>query len=513
VQKETHILPGDLAQCHAVILEMADTIRELKILNEKHKHQLAQLLRYRYGQRSDRMHSEQLVLWALGEGEPAPESSERNEEEQTGKRRRRRGHGRRPLPKDLPRKRVVHDVSAEEKVCSRCEVEKKKIGEETSEQLDYVPASFYVIEHVHPKYACPHCQQGVVQGTKPMQPIEKGIPGPGLLAHVVTSKFADHLPLYRLEGIFSRYGVDIARSTMCGWLLECGKLLEPLYGRMCSQVLSSKVIFTDDTPVPVQDKNRTKTRTGRIWVYAGDREHPYTVYDYTPDRSRDGPVRFLEGYEGYLQADAYPGYDGLYQSGRITEVACWAHVRRKYVEAELAHPVHAAIAVAWIRRLYRIEKVSKEMNAISRKALRQEKASPLLDAFKAWLDQAVLEVLPKSPLGQAMGYTLSNWDALRRYLEDGDLEIDNGRAERAMKPTALGRKNWLFFGSDRGGRTAAILNSFTYTCKDLGIDPFGYLRDVFERISAHPMHRLDELLPDRWLAARICREPDRAIGA
>jgi transposase len=189
------------------------------------------------------------------------------------------------------------------------------------------------------------------------------------------------------------------------------------------------------------------------------------------------------------------------------------HVRRKYVEAELAHPVHAAIAVAWIRRLYRIEKVSKEMNAISRKALRQEKASPLLDAFKAWLDQAVLEVLPKSPLGQAMGYTLSNWDALRRYLEDGDLEIDNGRAERAMKPTALGRKNWLFFGSDRGGRTAAILNSFTYTCKDLGIDPFGYLRDVFERISAHPMHRLDELLPDRWLAARICREPNRAIGA
>ncbi len=300
MHEETSVLPDDLVQCHAVILEMADTIRELKVLNEKHKHQLAQLLRYRYGQRSDRMHSEQLVLWALGEEKPVPKSSDEDEGEPTGKRRRRRGHGRRPLPKDLPRKRVVHDVGAEEKVCPHCEVEKNRIGEETSEQLDYVPASFYVIEHVHPKYACPLCQQGVVQGVKPMQPIEKGIPGPGLLAHVVTSKFADHLPLYRLEGIFSRYGVDIARSTMCGWLLECGKLLEPLYDRMRSQVLSSKVVFTDDTPVPVQDKNRTKTRTGRIWVYAGDREHPYTVYDYTPDRSRDGPVRFLEGYEGYL---------------------------------------------------------------------------------------------------------------------------------------------------------------------------------------------------------------------
>jgi transposase len=503
MKEETAVLPDDITQCHAIILEMAEKIRELKSLNEKHKHQLMQLLRYRYGQRSDRLQSEQMVLWALQEKERTPGQEPQQTPEASGKEEsRRRGHGRKRLPKDLPRTRVVHDVTPQEKRCQRCEVEKKKIGEEVSEQLEYVPASFYVIEHVHPKYACPLCEEGVVQAKKPMQPIEKGIPGPGLLAHVATSKFADHLPLYRLEGIFARHGVDISRSTMCDWLAHCAQLIAPLYERMCQRVRASKVIFTDDTPVPVQEKTLTKTKTGRIWVYVGDRANRYTVYEYTPNRSRDGPRGFLAGFCGYLQADAYAGYDELYRSGTVKEVGCWAHARRKYLEAEMAHPVNAAIAVAWIRRLYRIEDIAKQVDPCSRKTLRQERAKPILEEFKGWLKETQLRVLPKSPLGQAIGYTLSNWDALRRYLEDGDLEIDNGRSERALKPTALGRKNWLFFGSDRGGRTGAILKSFTATCKDLKIDPFVYLRDVFERISAHPMSRLDELLPDRWLAER-----------
>ncbi|MEW6440661.1 MAG: IS66 family transposase [bacterium] len=489
---------------------MAEKIRELNLLNEKHKHQLAQLLRHRFGQRADRISSEQLVLWVLEATEDASAAPEKPGPPAASGGPRGRGHGRRPLPKDLPRKRVVHDVAPEEKICPRCQEEKRKIGEEVSEQLEYVPASFYVIENVRPKYVCVHCEEGVVQGRKPMQAIEKGLPGPGFLAHVVTSKYADHLPLYRLEGIFARHGVEIRRSTMCGWMAYTAELLAPLYERMCRAVLSSKVIFTDDTPTPVQDRDLTRTRTGRIWVYVGDRQHRYTVYDYTADRSRDGPARFLEGFSGYLQADAYPGYDALYRDGRIKEVGCWAHSRRRYVEAEMTHPVNAAIAVAWIRRLYRLEDAARRMDPASRQALRQQRAKPILEGFKEWLDRTVLEVLPKSPLGQAIGYTLSNWAALNRYLEDGDLEIDNGRAERALKPTALGRKNWLFFGSDRGGQTGAILKSFTATCKDLKIDPFVYLRDIFERISAHPMNRLDELLPDRWLAERIASAQDPA---
>lgn len=502
MEKETPVLPRDVDQCHAVILEMADRIRHLEVLNEKHKHQLMQLLRYRYGQRSDRIHAEQLVLWALDGLEGPERAPQEAEETDPRSKRSRRGHGRRPLPKDLPRKRVVHDVSAEEKICSRCEIEKLKIGEEITEQLDYHPASFFVIEHVRPKYACACEEAGVVQAPKPMQPLEKGIPGPGLLAHVIVSKYGDHQPLYRLEGIFSRHGVDIKRSTMCGWMAHSAELLFPLYDRMWQEVLQSKFINTDDTPVGVQDRSLTKMRKGRLWVYAGDKAHPYTVFDYTPNRSRDGPVRFLEGYEGYLQADAYPGYDILFADGRIIEVGCWHHARRKFVEAEQAHPTSAAIAVAWIRRLSRIEDRATKMclGPVARKALRQEEAKPILEGFKEWMEQSLVEVLPKSPMGQAIGYVLGNWNALRRYLEDGVLEWDNGRAERALKIPAIGRKNWLFLGSDRGGRTAAILTSFTATCKDLKIDPFTYLRDVLDRISAHPASKLDELLPDRWLA-------------
>jgi len=501
MKKETPILPDNIEQCHAIILEMVDKLHHLETLSEKQKHQLLQLLRYRYGQRSDRFDGEQMILWALDELEPPADENE-EDEAQGPARRRRKGHGHRPLPKDLPRQRIVHDVAEEEKHCGRCENGKVVIREEVTEKLEYVPASFFIMEIVRLIYGCKVCDEpGLVQATKPMEPLEKGIPGPGLLAHVIVSKYGDHLPLYRLEGIFRRHGVDISRSTMCGWMKHSADLLLPLYERMCERVLESKFINTDDTPVGVLDKTLTKTRKGRLWVYAGDKANRYTVFDYTPTRSRDGPVKFLKGFHGYIQADAYPGYDILFLDGKTVEVGCWHHARRKFRDAENAHPASAVIAGAWIRRLSRIEKKAKDLGLKpeARKALRQEQAKPILQGFKEWMETTLVEVLPKSPMGQAIGYVLRNWEALNRYLEDGDLEWDNGRAERALKIPAIGRKNWMFFGSDRGGRTAAILTSFTATCKDLEIDPFLYLRDILERISEHRASKLDELLPDRWL--------------
>jgi hypothetical protein len=262
------------------------------------------------------------------------------------------------------------------------------------------------------------------------------------------------------------------------------------------------VIHTDDTPVPVQDPNSTKTKEGRLWVYLGDARNPYIVYDYTPNRRRDGPVNFLAGYKGYLQADAYAGYDRMYAPAGIIEVACWAHARRKYVEAESSDLRRSLTAVAWIKSLYEVEHEAREKNLspAELRALRQEKTKPLLEKFGDWLREERQKVLPKSPIGQAIAYTVSNWQALNRYVEDGELDPDNNAAERALRCIAVGRKNWLFAGNDRGGRAAAVLYSLIQTCKSLKLDPYGYLRDILSRIADHPVCRLSELLPDQWAA-------------
>jgi transposase len=275
---------------------------------------------------------------------------------------------------------------------------------------------------------------------------------------------------------------------------------------MRQQVLASKVMQTDDTPVNVLDPSMPRTRTGRIWTYVGDRKHPYTVYDYTPTRSRDGPDRFMTEFHGYLQADAYSGYDELYRDrGRkITEVACWAHARRRFFEARSSDLMHSMVVLAYIRLLYDVEREARTMGLAGegRKALRQARSLPILADIKTYLEREQPAVLPKSPEGAAISYTLSNWDALVRYCDDGDLEIDNNSAERSLRGIAVGRKNWTFLGSDEGGRTAAILTSITTTCNRLGIDPFEYLRDILQRISTHPQNSLDDLLPDKWKLAR-----------
>jgi transposase len=323
------------------------------------------------------------------------------------------------------------------------------------------------------------------------------------LSHLIVSKFLDHLPLYRLEGIFRRWGVELSRSTMCDWLATCAFLLAPIVNLMRDEILQSDIIQTDDTTVPVQDKSRNKTKTGRLWTYLGDRNHRYIVYDYTPDRSRDGPEAFLKNYQsGYLQSDAYAGYNRLHNRGLI-EVGCWAHARRKFYEARTSDPARSHAALAWIGLLYDVERSAKdqELKDEARLSLRLEKSRPILESLATWLETERTNVLPKSPMGEAISYARSNGIALNRYLESGALEIDNNASERALRTVALGRKNWLFAGSDAGGKTAATLISLCMTCKTRGIEPWAYLRDVLDRVNTHPNSRIAELLPDRWKPA------------
>ena len=311
------------------------------------------------------------------------------------------------------------------------------------------------------------------------------------------------MPLHRQEGIFRRHGVELPRSTTCDWMAVCAGLLEPIVKQMHRQILQSRVIQTDDTPVTVLDKVKGRYQ-GRLWIYLGDRDHPQVVFDFTIDRSGAGPERMLEGYQGYLQADAFSAYDRLYTDGTIVEVGCWMHARRKFFEAKASDPLRAHQALAWIRGLYAVEREAKtkELDDAQRLALRQEQSRPILETIKEWLDKEVGQVLPKSPMAEAIGYALNHWKALERYLEVGFLEIDNGASERGLRPVAVGRNNWLFVGSEAGGKTAAILMSLCATCKRLGIDPLAYLRDVLERISTHPASRIAELLPDQWRKIR-----------
>ena len=335
------------------------------------------------------------------------------------------------------------------------------------------------------------------------------MPGPGLLAHVAVSKYADHLPLYRLEGIFKRFGVELARSTMCDWMAVTAELLAPIVALMESKVLTSKVVQNDDTPVPVQDHDGKGIKTGRLWVSIGDHDNPYVVYSYTPDRSAAGPERIFKDFKGYLQADAYSAYDGLYKSGQIVEVGCVMHARRKFYEARTSDAQRSHQALAWFGLLYDVEREAKTREPTDygafirlRHELRGERSRPIYEQFHAWLEAEWPKVLPKSPIGEAIQYALNHWVALKRPLEAGFLELDNGASERAFKPVAIGRKNWLFAGSDKGGQTAAVLMSLCTTCKNLEIDPQAYLRDVLDRVSTHPARRIEELLPDRWQALR-----------
>ena len=416
--------------------------------------------------------------------------------------RRKRG-GRKPLPEDLPRE-VVELLPADADLCCEgCQTEKVRIGEDRTEELDYVPASIVVRVYVRPKYACRQCENGLVQAVLPARPIEKGRPGPGLLAHVITSKYGDHLPLYRLERIFPRHGIDISRKTLSQWCGAVADLLKPVATQIAADVLNSKWVQSDDTGVDVQDRTANpQIRTGHVWAYRGADTSAF--YDFTWARNSEGPLRVLAHYRGYLQADAAPAFDDVYCNLPIEEVGCWAHARRRFKEALRTSPKEAAQVVVWIGELYGLERSAKKnkLEDEQRQALRQQSARPVLERIHAYLQEITVTALPKSPLGDAIGYALRQWDALTRYTDDGSLEIDNNGAENALRPLCLGRKNWLNFGSEAAAHRAMVLLTLVQTCKAHQVDPFAYLRDIIDRVSTHPMSRIDELTPRRWKELR-----------
>jgi hypothetical protein len=353
-----------------------------------------------------------------------------------------------------------------------------------------------VRQFIRPKDACGSCEAHIAIADKPSQVVEKGLAGPGLIAHIATSKYADHLPLYRLEGIFARYGIEISRSTMCDWMADVARLAGPLVRLMRERILSGRVIHTDDTTVPVQDVGKTKT--ARLWVYIGDERAPYNLYEYSPNRKQEHPHLWLKDYKGYLQADAYGGYDEIYRSGAVIEVGCWAHARRKFFDARESRPEICVKALKFIADLYKVEREGQALTEVDRRTERQEKSVAILDEMEQWLNKVRGELLPKDPVAGAIGYTLNQWKALRRYTEAGFLAIDNNVAEREMRPVALGRKNWLFAGSDEGGRTAATIYSLIRSALRQGLNVEYYLRSIFAHLPGTKLSELEHLLPDVW---------------
>lgn len=476
---------------------------------EKTQKLLRQLLAARTGVRSEQLSADQLRLFAQELGVDAAGVSEAdrddddsdsdppasvNEHAGAGKPR-----GRRRLPSHLKRERVVHDLSEADKHCGDCHQELRHIGEEVSERYEYIAAQMLVVEDACQKYAC-SCT--VKTATKPPRPIEKSTAGASLLAHVIVSKVADHLPVHRQAKMLRRFGVEIADQTMCGWMRQSAELLAPLYQQLKHFVLASKVVGTDDTPVKVLDRMLPHTRRGRFWPYVGDRGHPAVVYDYTPTRERAGPEQFLKSYRGYLQADAYAAYDSFFidPARGLVEVGCWAHARRHAYNARENEPTRMGAVLAYVAQLYALEKRARRcgIHGEALRLLREQTSRPVLEQLHTYLLKIKDELLPKSEAGQAVAYMLKNWAALTRYLDDGDLPIDNNHTERSLRGVAVGRNNWTFLGSDRGGRTMAVLRSFVSSCELVKVDPFDWFRDVLSRIATHSIQQLDELLPHRW---------------
>jgi len=394
-----------------------------------------------------------------------------------------------------------HDLKPEEKICSCCNRQMDRIGEDITRELDFEPAKLEAHIHVRPKYACRRCKDGVSAAALPPRPIPGGIAGPGLITEVVVGKFGDHLPLYRLEDILTRYGVYFSRSTLCDWVKAVAHLFRPLYELQRQRVLQSAVMWTDDTRVTVLGGKEGSFK-GYFWTYIGDDGHPYSVYDFTTSHSRDGPASFLEGYSGYLHADAYTGYDAMFSGigSSVLEVACWAHTRRRFFNAVGNAPRQAHQVAEWIRQLYKIEHRAHDVSITARRELRAAEAVPVLDKIETYLDELAPRALPKSALAKAVTYARNQWTALRRYTEDGRLTIDNNISERTLRHQAIGRKNWLFLGSEAAGPRAAVLYTILAGAKRHRIEPWTYVRDILLRLHADDQC-LEDLLPDRWAAA------------
>ena len=474
--------------------------------------QLAWLKKQVFGQKSERrVDAPPDALTEDLFGKPAEATPEEIREETSAppKEPRRRRSPRKPLPADLPRVEEIIDVPEEERVCACCGREKPVIGEDVTELLEVVPAKVYVRKIVRRRRACGHCKDGVVQAPLPPQPAPRASVGAGFLAWLIVSKYADHLPLCRLERIFARHGVELPRARMCDWLMTVADLLGPLAKAMMNRARAGPVIQADETSIRLQSSEKKgKTEQAWVWVYLGDDAAPYTVYDFQKSRGREGPEGILAGFEGTLQCDGYGAYEGVGVKEKVVRAGCWAHARRGFIEAEDGGDSRASHAIALIKKLFDVEREWKERRAEAskqggdlsfdtRRDLRQEKSKPLVEALGEWMNER-LDVLPQSPLGKAIGYAQNQWERLERFLDDGRIEIDNNAAERALRPIAVGRKNWLFAGSERGGRAAATFFTVLESSRRNGLNPYDYLKDVLTRLPSHPINRIDDLLPDRW---------------
>ena len=489
---ETQKLPTDVPSLQSMVTAQA-------LLIEKLKAQIAALKRARFGQKSDALDKaiDQLEL-ALSEveesapflpSEPSPQSEAIEE---------RLRPSRKALPDHLPREEVVH---APESKCASCGAEMRPLGTDVTEVLEYVPARFKVVRHLRPKLSCRDCGT-INQASLPSFPIEKGKPGPALLAHVLTSKYCDHLPLYRQSGIYAREGVELSESTLVDWVKRSTELMAPLVGAIGEHAMGGDTLHADDTPIKVLAPGTGRTKTGGLWVYLrneGDWNGPAppaALYRYSPDRKGRRPRDHLKSYSGFMHADGYAGFEELYRGGKITEVACLAHARRKFfdIHAASASPI-AREALERIAKLYGVEKQARGQSPEGRAAIRTEHATPLFDELEQWLKAQLPALSGKSALAGAIRYCLTRMKRLRVYLGDGRLEIDNNHAERSMRCIALGRKNYLFAGSDAGGERAAAAYTLIETAKLNGLDPQAYLSTVLSSIAAHPINKIDELLP------------------
>lgn len=494
--KDARTLPDDPALLKGLIASMASELTSRDVLIAKLQHQLSGLRRQQFGSRSESLEQLELTLEeeeiARAAEAPATPKAETRQPK------------RRPLPESLPRNEIVLTPGD---ACSDCGGKLRQLGEDVTEELEYVPGRFVVNRIARPRMACKCCEK-IAQAPLPSRPIERGRPGPGLLAHVLVNKYADHLPLYRQSQIFERDGIDLERSTLADWVGRSTALLEPLAEAIGRHVLGGQAIFADDTPVKMQAPGTGKTQTARVWAYVRDERPwagdapPAALYRFTIDRKGSRPAGHLKDFTGWMHADGYAGFENLYQFGGITEVACMAHVRRKFVDVHKAQG--SAIAEDAIRRiasLYAIEVEVRGSPPDERAALRQAKAKPILDDLETWLASQLSRVSGKTPLAQAIRYGLTRIKRLRPYLTHGFLEIDNNIAERSMRGIAIGRKNWLFAGSERGGKSAAIAYTLIETAKLNGVDAQAWLTDVLARIADHKIKRIDELLPWNWRAA------------
>jgi len=500
-------LPDDPDALKAMVLARdVENARLIQIIRE--------LQRHRFGRRAETLPEDQLLL-GLEEAEQieaaGEEAAERADPHKRNERARKRRANRGALPAHLPRIETIVDI--DDHACPCCRNGLHRIGEDVSERLDIVPAQLRVIVVRRPKYACRACEDVVVQAPAPTRLIEGGLPTEATVAQVLVSKYADHLPLYRQAQIYARQGINLDRSTLADWVGRAAWHLRPVHERLLEKLKASPKLFADETTAPVLDPGRGKTKTGQLWAYARDdrpwqgSDPPGVAYVYAPDRKAERPIAHLSGFTGILQVDGYGGYRVLAQTSGVTLAFCWAHVRRRFYE--LAAAGSAPIAREALRRiaeLYRIEDDIRGRSAEQRRAVRQEKSLPIVVDLEPWLREKLGLISQKTKLAEAIRYTLSRWDGLSRFLDDGRIEIDSNTVERSIRPIALNRKNALFAGSDRGAEHWAVVASLIETCKLNGVEPLGYLTDVLTRIvNGHPNSQIDDLLPWAYIRASELR--------